>query len=182
MGFKIAGNGIRYTHGNGNFLVFFLCKRQKCDMIAWSGQIILKRSDKTHIRFILRDSTPPAMPLSYPGTIFREIRLLDEDKLYYYTTRDCVDENSGLRKSKNCHGISWNGPSFTGNRDPISPWWAPGLRKLIARFLLVSRLLRNHDLECYPLLPLNSQGKKQHEVEDYSRKISNFLLYCSRLT
>ena len=55
VGFKIAGNGIRYTHGNGNFLVFFLCKRQEYEIIAWSGQIILARSDKTHIRFILRD-------------------------------------------------------------------------------------------------------------------------------
>ena len=29
LGFKIAGNWIRYTHGTGNFLIFLLGKREK---------------------------------------------------------------------------------------------------------------------------------------------------------
>ena len=31
---KIAGNGIRYNHGNGNVLIFLLGKREKYEMIA----------------------------------------------------------------------------------------------------------------------------------------------------
>ena len=34
VGFKIAGNGIRYTHGTGNVLIFLLGKREKYEMIA----------------------------------------------------------------------------------------------------------------------------------------------------
>ena len=34
LGFKIAGNGIRYTHGTKNVLIFLLGKREKCEMIA----------------------------------------------------------------------------------------------------------------------------------------------------
>ena len=34
LGFKIAGNGIRYTHGTGNVLIFLLGKREKYEMIA----------------------------------------------------------------------------------------------------------------------------------------------------
>ena len=34
LDFKIAGNGIRYTHGTGNFLIFLLGKREKYEMIA----------------------------------------------------------------------------------------------------------------------------------------------------
>ena len=33
-GFKIAGKGIRYTHGTGNVLIFLLGKREKYEMIA----------------------------------------------------------------------------------------------------------------------------------------------------
>ena len=32
--FKIAGNGMRYTHGNGNFLVILFGKRDRYEMIA----------------------------------------------------------------------------------------------------------------------------------------------------
>ena len=34
LGFEIAGNGIRYTHGTGNVLIFLLGKREKYEMIA----------------------------------------------------------------------------------------------------------------------------------------------------
>ena len=34
LGFKIAGNGIRYTHGTGNVLIFLLGKREKYELIA----------------------------------------------------------------------------------------------------------------------------------------------------
>ena len=35
LDFKIAGNGIRFTHGTENFLIFLLGKREKYEMIAW---------------------------------------------------------------------------------------------------------------------------------------------------
>ena len=34
LGFKIAGNGIRYSHSTGNVLVFLLGKREKYDFVT----------------------------------------------------------------------------------------------------------------------------------------------------
>ena len=34
FGFNIAGNGIRYTYGAGNVLIFVLSKQEKYEMIA----------------------------------------------------------------------------------------------------------------------------------------------------
>ena len=48
IGFIIAGNGIRYTHDTGNVLIFLLDERKKYDSVI-SGQIIVARSNKTHI-------------------------------------------------------------------------------------------------------------------------------------
>ena len=34
LDFKVAGNGIRYTHGTGNVLIFLPGKSEKYEMIA----------------------------------------------------------------------------------------------------------------------------------------------------
>ena len=35
LGCKIAGNGMRYTHGTGNFLIFLFGKQDRYEMIVW---------------------------------------------------------------------------------------------------------------------------------------------------
>ena len=41
MGFKIAGNGIRYTHGTGNDLIFLLGKREKYELIVNADYLLV---------------------------------------------------------------------------------------------------------------------------------------------